>query len=686
MTRLRSWLIPANLIPFGAFLVSFLAFPVRVLGGFDNYPGDVGDSRLNGYFLENIYLFLSGHSPSLWNLGMFSPYPYVIGFSDNLFGAFPAYLVPRLLTGDPSLSMVVWWYVGWIANFVAAYFALRKLSLERIGATVGAMIFTFALPLSNCTFNWVQLDYRFGLPLAVAAWVVFLQHKSWTQLVVAAGWTVWQFYCTIYIGVFTLILIICITAAYFVVALFTSGPKGLVAGLKEYGSNLVSQGRRLIIMLSAALVALAAAMILLMWPYLKVTKIYGFVRTYLESLGMIPTVRSYLLADNSWLWGGLSAQVASSSIRWEQQMFPGGIVLVLALIGILVGLWRHNDKVFAVLLIGIAGVVVITLNYHGNSLWEFMSQLPLFSAIRAVARIIVAMLFLLGYLAGYGADALFRKGKAFGKVALALLCVALVVEFACVSPNQTPRVKWKSNDTATAALLPANLPQDSILFFAQSGRTWYESEVNAIWGALRSQHQTINGYSGNTPNGFSSVFGTSCSELPRRVLSYLSFNKQSGDIAAYRALMSRMVPIGFGDCDPGWWQDPPATTRATADLSQKQLAAVNLTKGQVSNPPGWPHGAVTVQNSLPSTVSAEGEHQLRIAWRYVGADGVPLTDFIGRANLPFDLKSGASVDVYLSLDPSRTVKGGSIELTVLEEGLMRASDAGVQPLSIKIND
>jgi hypothetical protein len=58
---------------------------------------------------------------------MFAPYPYILGFSDNLFGAFPAYLVPRLLTGDPSLSMVVWWYIGWIANFVAAYLALRKL-------------------------------------------------------------------------------------------------------------------------------------------------------------------------------------------------------------------------------------------------------------------------------------------------------------------------------------------------------------------------------------------------------------------------------------------------------------------------------------------------------------------------------------------------------------------------------
>jgi hypothetical protein len=686
VTVVRRWLVPADLIPLGAFLVGFLAFPVRVLGGFSNIPGNLGDSRLNGYFLENIYQFLIGGSPSLWNLGMFAPYPYILGFSDNLFGAFPAYLLPRILTGDPSLSMVVWWYIGWIANFVAAYLALRKLSLERIGATVGAMVFTFALPLANYTFNWVQLDYRFGLPLAIAAWVVFLQRKSWAQLVVAAGWTVWQFYCTIYVGVFTLTLLLCITAAYLVVALFTSGLKGLVTGFNQYRSSLVRLGGRRIVGLSGALVSLAAAMVALMWPYLQVTRIYGSVRAYSEVFAMLPTVRSYLLSDDSWFWSAMSAQVVVPLMRWEHQLFPGAAVIALGLVGILAGVRRKTERVFAIMLLGLAAVGVLTFSFHGHSLWQFMSQLPLFSAIRAVARIIVAMLFLFGYLAGYGADALFSKGKTIGRVALALLAVALVVEFACVTPGITPRAKWQAYDAAINARIPKNLPPDAILFIAQTDNVWYESEVNAIWGALQARRQTINGYSGNLPTGFDPFFGTACSELPHRVLTYLSFSGKSGDVDAYRALMARMVPVGFTDCDPTWWTDPPATTKSRTDLSTAQLAAVTLTKGSASTSTGVPHGMVTVTNTMSTTLPADGTHPLRIGWRYVDATGTPLTGYDGRATLPFDLKPGASVDVFLSLDPSLAVKGRSIQVTLIQEGLMRATDVGVQPLSIKIND
>jgi hypothetical protein len=580
----------------------------------------------------------------------------------------------------------VWWYVGWVVNFVAAYVALRKLSLERIGATVGAMVFTFALPLAKLTFTWVQLDYRFGLPLAIAAWVLFLRHKSWTQLVIAAGWTVWQFYCTIYVGAFTLTLLLCITAAHLVVALFSSGLKGLVTGFTEYRTSLMSLGRRRIAWLSGAVVALGGAMTVLMWPYLQVTRIYGSVRAYSEIQAMLPTASSYFLADESWFWAGLSAHLTNLPMRGEHQDFPGAIVILLGLVAIAFGVRRHTDRTFAMLSLGLVFVGVLTFSFHGHSLWHFMSQLPLLSAIRAVARIIVAMLFLFGYLAGYGADALFTKGKTIGRVAVALLAVALVVEFASVTPGVTARTRWQSYDAATAAEIPSNLAPDAILFFAQKDTIWYESELNAIWGALQAHRSTLNGYSGSSPAGFNPFYGTACSELPRRVLTYLSFSGKSGDVAAYRALMGRMVPIGFTDCDPTWWTDPPSTTRSTADLSTSQLAAVTLTQGSATMSAGVPHGMVTVTNTMSTTLSADGAHPLRIAWRYVDATGTPLTGYDGRATLPFDLKPGASVDVYLSLDASLAAKGRSIQLILIQEGSMREVDAGVQPLSIQIND
>ena len=122
------------------------------------------------------------------------------------------------------------------------------------------------------------------------------------------------------------------------------------------------------------------------------------------------------------------------------------------------------------------------------------------------------------------------------------------------------------------------------------------------------------------------------------MLAYLSFSGKSGDVGAYRALMARVVPVGFTDCDPAWWTDPPETTRSTVDLTSAQLAALTLTKGTASMSGGVPHGMVTVTNTMSTTLSADGTHQLRIGWRYLDATGTPLTGYDGRATLPFDLK------------------------------------------------
>jgi hypothetical protein len=315
-----------------------------------------------------------------------------------------------------------------------------------------------------------------------------------------------------------------------------------------------------------------------------------------------------------------------------------------------------------------------------------MARLPLFSAIRAVGRIIVAMLFLVGYLAGYGADTLVTKGKA-ARATLAVLVVALVVEFACVSPMTAPRAEWQSYDASTDASIPKDLPADAILFFAQKDVIWYASEINAIWGALRADRPTINGYSGGSPKGYNTYYGTACAELPHRVLAYLSFTGKTGDTAAYRALMARVVPIGFTDCNPVWWTEPPTITTSTVDLTKDQLAAITLSNGSSSASANTPYAMVTVTNTMSTTLSAEGTHPVHIGWRFVDANGTPVTGWdAGRSTLPFDLKPGESVNVFLSLDPSLAVKGGSIQVTLIQEGLMRAVDAGIQPFSIQIND
>ena len=90
------------------FVAAFFLGPFSDLALFTMMPGDFGDARLNNYFLENIYQYVSGGCVSLVHLGFFYPFPYVLGFSDNLFGSSPVYVIARFLTAAPDTAFQVW--------------------------------------------------------------------------------------------------------------------------------------------------------------------------------------------------------------------------------------------------------------------------------------------------------------------------------------------------------------------------------------------------------------------------------------------------------------------------------------------------------------------------------------------------------------------------------------------------
>jgi hypothetical protein len=69
--------------------------------------------------------------------------------------------------------------------------------------------------------------------------------------------------------------------------------------------------------------------------------------------------------------------------------------------------------------------------------------------------------------------------------------------------------------------------------------------------------KTMNGYSGFLPPNYRYEYGTDCTELPRRVLAFMKFTNQSDNLDLYRALLARVVPINFVNCDPAWFENPP---------------------------------------------------------------------------------------------------------------------------------
>lgn len=210
----------STLILWGVFIIAFLLGPVRMLQGLDLMPGDFGDSRLNNYFLENIYQYILGNTQSLVHLNFFGLFPYVLGFSDNLFGASPIYLFFRVVTGESDTAFQIWFYFSYLANYFAAYWGLRLLGISPLAAIVGSLVFTFSLPVSGKIAH-AQLGYRFCVPLVIAYFYLFLERGNIRLFLYSIAWLAWGFYCSIYIGVFTSLFLVMMLFVFLAIGLCT---------------------------------------------------------------------------------------------------------------------------------------------------------------------------------------------------------------------------------------------------------------------------------------------------------------------------------------------------------------------------------------------------------------------------------------------------------------------------------
>jgi hypothetical protein len=525
------------------FTTCFYFIPYLQLNQFSNLPGDLGDSRLNHYFLENIYLFFAGRSPSLVNLSFFYPFPFILGFSDNLFGSYPIYFFARLFTRYPEEAFGIWYAMSYVVNFSSTYYVLRKLNVSNVGSITGAIIFTFAFPVSAQTSH-VQLAYRFATPMAILGTIQFLRDQSWRSLLISFIWVTWQFYCSIYLGFFLGLMIGAMYIVYgFRTFLLCRNSKDAICSFLVGWRKLEIRSQTLFI---CCLLALIVCLVALFYPYLKVSELYGAKRSIAEIAGMLPTPGSYLLMEESWLWKFLGRYVSAMPMRHEHQIFFGAIPMALALIGLIFGSTKLNGLAFPLLAGPLIFLIVITLNFNGHSLWLYFADLPLASAIRAMTRISLVLLFPIAYLGAAAVDLMPQK-IIFLKYTLILV---MIFEFSTARVNSSPSSEWREHSMASIAKVPIDLPLSSILFFSQDpSRSIPNQELDAMWSALSMGLPTLNGYSGNIPAGFKQDYGMDCSEISRRLRAYLAFDRSTNPNEDYQDLIKRIVPIGFDDCN-----------------------------------------------------------------------------------------------------------------------------------------
>lgn len=535
------------------FGIACFGYLMHTAGWFTMIPGDLGDSRFNSVLLEHLYQWVTGATPSLWSPRFFYPFEGVLAFSDNHFGSGWAYVVFRLLNLPREEAYLGWFLVGAVLNFWACWWALRQLGFSIVGAATGAFVFAYGLPALHQESHG-QLIYRFAVPLAFAAWYRFLTLPSGTRLAQVVLFCGLQFLCSIYMGIFLVYLLAALLTAYLAAhtgavvvqrlstSIFHHSPGSTVTAWFKQACRLHDLNTRNIWYAVGACIVLLLTFLMLR-RYQLVALDYRFARSPEELISMLPRLGSYLLADQSGLTSWLGRQVADMPMRHEQQMFAGVGVWLVAVVGLL-SAWffrsafmKELGQLTRLSSLALLLLVLATLFVKGNSFYLLLAQLPGVGAIRAVSRIALVMLLPLAIIVAAGTDSLARvwsslwpsqytRSQVVQVLCLLVLIGLLTLESLYFQPHHAPMQSWRARRDKLEAVIQPPLPKGVILFVTQpKAEPFFMTEIDAMIYAQDHHLATLNGYSGNTPPGY--TYPDPCLVPEMRVNSYFALRGPS---------------------------------------------------------------------------------------------------------------------------------------------------------------
>jgi len=359
----------------------FFIFPV-IGFGFDYFPGDLGDGRLNLYFLEHAYKWFTGQTPSFWNAPFMYPEPLVTAYSDNLLGSAPFYSIFRILGFETYTSYQLWFLTVSVFNYLCAYYFLNYLFKNRYAAVIGAFVFAFSIALQS-QMTHAQTFPRFAIPLAFLMAVKFAEDLKPKYFLYTILLVVYQIYCGIYLG-FMLVIPMAIFLVTVVIKDFLIDRK--VCFSFTWYFKVVS-----------ALIAGVLVLLPLMLPYME-RKLEPTEHYYQEIVfSTIPTLLSHLFShEGSVPWNFLSDIGKHYPAYPDHQLFSGAISTISLVIGFIwlgILVWRSKSRnaqlttSFMLLLIGMI-TFALYLRFENSSAYRLIYQLPGFSSMRSITRII----------------------------------------------------------------------------------------------------------------------------------------------------------------------------------------------------------------------------------------------------------------------------------------------------------
>ncbi len=481
-------------------MVGLCLVTIPVIGtNLEYYPGDLVDGRLNLFFLEHVYSYLSGNVSSFWDVPFMYPEKKVLTYSDNLIGSAPIYMLFRLLQFNSHNSYQLWYIVVTALNYLCAYYFLNHLLKNSRAAILGAFVFAFSLALQS-QLTHSQTFPRFAIPLAFLAALKFKENLKLKYLLYALLWVVYEIYCVVYLG------------------LMLAVPLGIYLGIILFNAIFIEKkiqlNLRWLLKLSGIGLLILSLLISLMFYYLKRRNQSEYAH-YLSVVESVPTLTSYLYSQfGSLLWNSLSRIGETTRAWWDHQLFSGLITTIAFLIGFALVIWKliknkfnifKLDNTFQLIFVGLL-LFLIYLRIQHYSPYIAVYYLPGFSAMRSMTRIINIELLFFSICVAY----IYLRFNTTSVLKNNILFYCILILLSAdnyFKPEHSHRTEVAASLNRLSLLEKAceKLPPNSIISYEPESIDIKESKaihLDAMLVAQKFGLRCLNGYTGNCLSAF----------------------------------------------------------------------------------------------------------------------------------------------------------------------------------------
>jgi hypothetical protein len=342
------------------------------------------------------------HDPlHLFNANAFYPHPLSLAFSDSLLGYSPAAFFGSGTVAALVRYNLIFLFI-WSLCFVGAYLLGRELGLRKLAAAATGVAFAYA-PYRVTEAGHFQVISSGGIALAL--FLLLRGYRRRSRALLIAGWLVsaWQISLGFTLGLqfaYLLAALAALAAIYWLRAGRPELPRALVAitciGMLVVGAVTIYQAR----------------------PYLKISHDYPTAKRTIRE------VKNYSSGPAAWLsassenrvWGSLTSGAREHvHSKNEDVFFPGGLILLLALIGLAAPLYTRRLRIGLAVGVVVCAVFALGLGLTGAGypyrlLYDYA---PGWDGVRVPGRIFTLATLFLALLAGAGAQLLAGRLGAF---------------------------------------------------------------------------------------------------------------------------------------------------------------------------------------------------------------------------------------------------------------------------------